>query len=42
VAAVIEKSAPVKALMAIKPIRSAFLNAIVAGAKKYVEREERS
>ena len=32
IAAVIEKSAPVKALMAVKPIRSAFLTAIAAGA----------
>ncbi|SMC35654.1 4Fe-4S dicluster domain-containing protein [Sporomusa malonica] len=38
IAAVIEKSAPVKAFMAVKPIRSAFLSAIAAGAKKYTER----
>lgn len=38
IASVIEKSAPVKALMAVKPVRSAFLTAIAAGAKKYVER----
>lgn len=38
IASVIEKSAPVKALMAVKPIRSAFLTAIAAGAKKYTER----
>jgi ferredoxin len=38
IASVIEKSAPVKAVMAVKPIRSAFLSAIAAGAKKYTER----
>ncbi len=38
IAAVIERSAPVKAFMAVKPLRSAFLNAIAAGAKKYTER----
>jgi MinD superfamily P-loop ATPase len=31
---VLEKSPPVKAAMAIKPLRSAFLNAMVKGAKK--------
>ena len=36
IAAVIERSAPVKAFMAIKPIRSAFLSAIAAGTKKYI------
>jgi len=34
IAAVIEKSPPYKAAMAIKPLRSAFLNRIVAAAKK--------
>jgi len=34
---VIEKSPPVKALLAIKPIKSAFLHAIVAGFKHYSE-----
>ena len=38
IASIIEKSAPVKALMAVKPVRSAFLTAIAAGAKKYTER----
>ncbi|QDR82168.1 4Fe-4S dicluster domain-containing protein [Sporomusa termitida] len=38
IAAMVEKSAPVKAFMAVKPLRSAFLSAIAAGAKKYTER----
>ncbi|HWR41678.1 4Fe-4S dicluster domain-containing protein [Sporomusa sp.] len=38
IASVIEKSAPVKAFMAIKPIRSVFLSALASGAKKYTER----
>jgi Na+-translocating ferredoxin:NAD+ oxidoreductase RNF subunit RnfB len=37
IASVLEKSAPVKAFMAVKPIRSAFLNALTAGAKKYID-----
>lgn len=34
-ASALEKSAPAQALLAIKPLRSAFLNALVKGAKKY-------
>ncbi|MBP2627033.1 MAG: 4Fe-4S ferredoxin iron-sulfur binding protein [Firmicutes bacterium] len=35
IATLIEKSPPVKALLAIEPIRSVFCRAIVSGAKKY-------
>lgn len=38
IASIIEKSGPVRALMAVKPIRSVFLKAIAAGANKYIER----
>lgn len=37
VAAFIEKSAPVKALMAVKPVRSAFLSTLAAGAKRIIK-----
>lgn len=38
IATMIENSAPVKALLAVKPIRSTFLTAIAARAKKYTDR----
>ena len=38
VAAVIEKSAPVKALLAVQSIRSTFLATIAAKAKQYTDR----
>lgn len=37
VASAIEKSASVKALLAIKPLRSAFLRTLAAGAQKYTK-----
>ncbi|EIW19189.1 MULTISPECIES: 4Fe-4S dicluster domain-containing protein [Pelosinus] len=36
IAAMIEKSSPVKAFLAIEPIKSVFLKSIIAGAKKFV------
>jgi ferredoxin len=36
IAAMIEKSSPVKAFMAIEPVKSVFLKSIIAGAKKFV------
>ncbi|WP_207635909.1 hypothetical protein [Desulforamulus hydrothermalis] len=33
----LEKSPPVQAVMAVKPIRSAFLNAVLKGIKKYAD-----
>ena len=37
IASVIENSAPVQALLAVKPLRSAFLSAIAKSAKKHTE-----
>lgn len=36
IAAIIEKSSPVKAFMAIEPVKSVFLKSIIAGTKKFV------
>ena len=37
VASLLENSPPFKALLAIKPVRSVFLNTILSGAKKYTK-----
>lgn len=36
IAAMIEKSSPVKAFLAIQPVKSVFLKSIIAGARKFV------